>query len=163
MNETAPQIPFINTRRFPSDVMMQQIEMYTYTMETLNVDTSTFQPMAVRPKRGIGRESRTTRISAFTGTPALFTLANIAGRSLPSAMVLTTREAARWKPNIEVVRVEPAAITTRTTPHCPSIAWALCNTGSPLYPDRFFRSAIYSAQSAYPAGTAAAAVRFRNI
>ena len=60
-------------------------------MATLRVDTSAFQPTAVRPKKGIGSEMNISAKMAYRGVPSGAVSPILAGSRPSSAMVTSTR------------------------------------------------------------------------
>ena len=84
-------------------------------MDAPRVVTSTIQPMAVLPRKGMRAETATTAKVALPGTPCLFSFASASGAS-PSLAAANSRRLKASRFPIRLVRITPnsASISTVT-------------------------------------------------
>ena len=84
-----------------------------------SVVTSTIQPMAVRPRKGISSDTATTKPIAFCGMPRPFSFPRDAGAS-PSRPAAYSRRLSASRLPIRLVRITPKSASISTvTPALP--------------------------------------------
>ena len=84
-----------------------------------SVVTSTIQPIAVLPRKGMNTETATMKVIALPGTPCRFSCANARGAS-PSRPAAYSRRLRAKRFPIRLVRITPKSESISTaTPACP--------------------------------------------
>ena len=128
-------------------------EVYPYATAAPRFDTSTGQPVTVRPKKGIANETHITNSTAFAGVPSRFSLPNQLGTAPPFDIACMRRLEATSVPKIPVSCAASIAAPITTTPAPPSAFFDAAKTGIASIPRRLGRSSRYSRHEAYPPGS----------